>query len=201
MNAQLRVIRARRMTRRFREQAVEDEIVAAVLDAAIHAPSPHNRQPWRFAALTGGARERLALAMGARLRQDLFRDGVPPGQIDADANRSYARITGAPTVVLVCLSLRDMDVYPDPVRNGHERWMAGQAVAAAIQNMLLAAESLGIGACWMCAPLFCGEVVRTTLELPADWEPQALVPLGYSEGARRDRPRVPADAVTLRRIE
>jgi coenzyme F420-0:L-glutamate ligase / coenzyme F420-1:gamma-L-glutamate ligase len=197
-NAHLRLIDARRMTRRFLDRPVDAAAVEAVLAAATRAPSPHNRQPWRFALLSGATRARLAAAMGAQLRADLTHDGIPTAQIDADVARSHARISGAPTVILVCMSLRDMDVYPDERRNTHERWMAGQSVAAAIQNMLLAAEALNLGACWMCAPLFCGELVRQTLDLPADWEPQALVPLGYSDGPRRDRPRIALESVTVR---
>ncbi len=193
------VIRARQMIRRYTEQAVSNAIIGQVLDAAIRAPSPHNRQPWRFVVIRGDARTRLAQAMGSRLRTDLARDGVAPDAIERDASRSYQRISTAPALILACLSMTDMDVYPDAQRNQAERWMAGQAVAAAIQNLLLAATELGLGACWMCAPLFCPDVVIETLNLPHDWEPQALVTLGYpapGEHAKR-RGRNAIESVTL----
>ncbi len=57
--------------------------------------------------------------------------------------------------------------------------MAVQSVALACQNLLLAAHAYGLGACWMCAPLFVPHVVRQVLELPAAWQPQALITLGY----------------------
>jgi F420 biosynthesis protein FbiB-like protein len=91
-----------------------------------------------------------------------------------------------------------MDRYPDAERGAAERWMAGQAVAAAAQNMLLTAEALGLGACWMCAPLFCPDLVRATLALPSDWEPQALISVGYADGPRRERPRHAIDEVSIR---
>jgi len=53
-------------------------------------------------------------------------------------------------------------------------------VAAAIHVLLLAAHALGLAACWMCAPLFAPGVACDALDLPADWEPQALVTLGYA---------------------
>ena len=59
--------------------------------------------------------------------------------------------------------------------------MAAQSTALAAQNLLLAAHDAGLGACWMCAPLFCPDVVSTQLDLPADWEPQALLTLGYPD--------------------
>jgi nitroreductase len=75
--------------------------------------------------------------------------------------------------------MQDMDSYPDERRQGKEWVMATQSTAMAAQNFLLAAHALGLGACWMCAPLFCHQVVKQTLNLPADWEPQALLTAGY----------------------
>jgi F420 biosynthesis protein FbiB-like protein len=167
------------MIRRYTDQPVSEETIGQLLDAATRAPSPHNRQPWRFVVVRGDARTRLAQAMNSRLREDLARDGVAPEVIEKDASRSYQRISAAPALILACLSMADMDVYPDARRAQAEHWMAGQSVAAAIQNMLLAATELGLGACWMCAPLFCPDVVIDTLDLPVDWEPQALVTLGW----------------------
>jgi F420 biosynthesis protein FbiB-like protein len=117
--------------------------------------------------------------MGARLRADLAADHVPPDVIEKDASRSYSRISSAPALILVCLSMVDMDTYPDTKRSTAERIMAVQSTALAVQNLLLAAQGEGLGACWMCAPLFCPDVVSTQLDLPADWEPQALITMGY----------------------
>ena len=186
----------RRMIRRYTSQPVADEAVHALLQAAISAPSPHNRQPWRFAVIRGDALTHLADAMGRRLREDLLRDGLPADAIERDMARSRARICGAPVSVLACLCMADMDRYADAERTANERWMAGQAVACAIQNMLLHAPALGLGACWMCAPLFCQETVRAALRLSADWEPQALVTIGYPADSGRERPRMPVEAVT-----
>ena len=52
----------------------------------------------------------------------------------------------------------------------------------------------GLAACWMCAPLFCPEVVRASLDLPPAWQPQGLVTLGFPADAGRDRPRKPLAA-------
>ncbi len=71
-------------------------------------------------------------------------------------------------------------MYPDRKRRAAERVMGIQSVAAAIQNVLLTATAEGLGACWCCAPLFCQGLVRRVLRLPRDWEPQALVTIGYS---------------------
>jgi F420 biosynthesis protein FbiB-like protein len=190
-------INRRRMIRAYTDQPVPRQMVIALLEAAIRAPSPHNRQPWRFAVLSGPARARLARAMGAQLRTDLLRDGVAPERAEQDVARSYQRITSASHCILVCLTLRDMDRYPDAQRNQAEHWMAGQAVAAAIQNLLLRATELGLGACWMCAPLFCPQVVRDTLKLPDDWQPQALITIGYPANDGKARERQPLESVCV----
>jgi F420 biosynthesis protein FbiB-like protein len=91
--------------------------------------------------------------------------------------------------------MADMDVYPDARRRAAEREMAAQAVAAAVQNLMLAATARGLASCWMCAPLFCPEVVRSVLDLAQDWEPQALITLGHAADAGRPRPRHRPDAV------
>ena len=185
----LEAIRGRRSLRRFTGQSVPRALIGDLLGAAVWAPSAHNRQPWRFAVSDDAAAiERLARAMGERLRHDLAADGVPEAAIEADAGRSFARITGAAVVVIPCLSMADMDVYPDARRTELERLMAAQSVAMAGQNLLLAAHAAGLGACWMCGPLFCPDVVSAALDLPDDWEPQGLITLGWPAEARtKDR--------------
>jgi nitroreductase len=68
--------------------------------------------------------------------------------------------------------------------------MAIQSVAMAAQNLLLMAHVEGLGACWLCAPLFCQETVREALGLPDDYEPQGLIALGYPDETR-DKTRKP----------
>ncbi|MBI4672913.1 MAG: nitroreductase family protein [Chloroflexi bacterium] len=182
-------IRARRSIRRYLDRPVPRELIEKILDAARWAPSAHNRQPWRFAVIERAETKRaLAAAMGRRLRQDLERDGVAPSVIENDTARSYERITHAPVVIVVCVTLRDMDVYADTRRKKAEYLMATQSVAMATQNLLLAAYALGLGGCWMCAPLFAPDIVRDVLNLDADWEPQALITLGFpAEEKTRER--------------
>lgn len=188
---------ARRSIRRYEDRPVPRELVARLLTAASWAPSAHNRQPWRFAVMSETAvKERLALAMGARLRADLAADGLPADQIERDANRSYQRLTQAPTLILLCLTMADMDVYPDGRRQQNEWIMAAQSAAMAGQNLLLAAHQLGLGACWMCAPLFCPQTVRDALNLPADWQPQGLIALGYPAESKT-KSREPLESRTL----
>ncbi len=186
----LEAIKYRRSLRRFRPDPVSRELIEQLLTAAIWAPSAHNRQPWRFAIIQrAGQKGSLAQAMGAQLRRDLEADHVPEAVIEKDVNRSYHRITSVPVLIVLCLSLMDMDEYPDEKRSRCEHIMAVQSVAMAGQNLLLAAHDAGLGACWMCAPLFCPDVVRSELGLSDDWQPQGLVALGYPAEERGQKRR------------
>lgn len=188
---------SRRSIRRYLPDPVPRELIERLLTAAIWSPSAHNRQPWRFAVVeTQSQKEYLARAMGARLRRDLAADGVPESAIEADASRSYSRLTSAPVLIVLCLSMVDMDVYNDEKRNRNEYLMAVQSVAMAGQNILLAAYDAGLGACWMCAPLFCPDVVCDTLNLPDDWQPQAILTIGYP-AETREKTRRPLESSVL----
>ncbi len=191
----LDLIRSRRSIRRYRPDPIPPAWIAALLEAARWAPSAHNRQPWRFAVVSDpSVKERLARAMGERLAEDLRRDGVPEERIAEDVARSYARIVSAPLALVVCLSMSEMDRYPDERRQAAERAMAVQSVAMAGQNILLMAHAMGLGACWICAPLFCPETVREVLGLPADWEPQGMILAGFPAGPPQMKPRKPIEA-------
>ncbi len=60
-----------------------------------------------------------------------------------------------------------------------------QSLGAAIQSLMLAAHARGLGSCWLSAPLFCPDAVCLALDLPSDFQPQALIAIGYPrEGLR-----------------
>lgn len=67
--------------------------------------------------------------------------------------------------------------------------MAVQSLGAAIQNLLLEIYASGLDAGWMCAPLFCPDLVRENLGLPISLVPQALIPVGYAAKEPVRRPR------------
>lgn len=186
-----RLVRGRRSVRRFRSEPVPSLAeLEDLLALAIWAPSAHNRQPWRLVVLRDAvAKENLAQRMGERLRTERTADGADPADVETDARRSHARLTQAPVVIVVCLTLEEMDRYPDARRAQAERTMAVQSTAMAGQNLMLAAHAAGWGSCWMCAPLFAPEEVRSALDLPEAWEPQGAIVLGAPIGDVPPRPR------------
>jgi F420 biosynthesis protein FbiB-like protein len=191
-------VRSRRSIRRFQRGEVSREAVQRLLDIACQAPSAHNRQPWRFVVLERGERRRkLIESLSARLRSDLQADGVPAAEIERRMDRSRERLSAPPWLVVLCSTTQGMDSYPDPERTEAEHTMAVQSAALAGGHLLLAAHAEGLGACWMCAPLFAPETVRRSLDLPAGWEPQAAILLGIPDEPGRGKTRRPAEEVTL----
>ncbi len=174
--------------------------VDVLLEAGTWAPSAHNRQPWRFAVLTDtAARETLARRMGDRLREARLADGDDVGDVEADASRSFQRISRAPLVIVAFLTMEDMDVYADAVRQSAEHLMAVQGVAMAVNNILVAAHAEGLGACWMCAPLFCSDAVVEATGSPEHWQAQALLTLGYPASRGKPASRRPLEQLVLRK--
>ncbi|MEM2167344.1 MAG: nitroreductase family protein, partial [Candidatus Bathyarchaeia archaeon] len=96
-----------------------------------------------------------------------------------------------PAIIVAAIDMREMHKYPDRRRRRFEHLMATQSLAAAIQNILLAAYAEGLGTCWFCAPLFCQETVKKVLGMPRDVEPQALITVGYPAEKPEPPPRKP----------
>ena len=197
----LDTIHGRRSVRRYLEKDVPGDLVEQVLEAARWAPSPHGRQPWRFAVLRSEeTKERLADAMGEEWRSNLEMDGQRAEIVEKRLEGSRRRLRDAPVLVLFCLYLEDLDVYPDAGRQRAETTMAVQSLGAAAQNALLAAYDLGLDAGWMCAPLFCPEKVVEALGLDTRLVPHALLTLGYAEGdPPKRRERLPLEELVVYR--
>lgn len=173
-------LRTRRSVRRFQDKAVDGETLEHILQTTVCAPSAHNRQPWRFAVLTApGLKSRFAEAMAADYAHDLAADGLPQKEIDTRTARSKSRILAAPVIIILCLDMTDMDSYPDQTRQAHEHTMAVQSTAVAGQQLMLACHAEGLGSVWVCSPLFTPQTVRSVLELPETWEPQAMYFIGH----------------------
>jgi PPOX class probable F420-dependent enzyme len=195
----LPLAQGRRSVRRFADRPVPRAALEAMLEAARWAPSPHGSQPWRFVVLTRPEpKDRLAEAMGEEWQRTLAQDGEPPNVIARRLVASQERIRTAPALVLVCLYLADLDHYPDAERQRAEEVMAIQSLGAAIQNMLLAAYSMGLDTGWMCAPLFCPETVRAALDLDAALIPHALIPVGYIAAEPKRRAHRPVSELVVR---
>jgi PPOX class probable F420-dependent enzyme len=184
------LVRGRRSVRAFATRPVPRAIVEEAIAAAGWAPSPHGSQPWRFAVVESQERrEALADAMAETWRAQLRLDGQDETVVAARLEKSRDRLRRAPVLIVPCLYLAGLDAYPDADRQQAEETMAVQSLGAAVQNLLLSLYAAGVDAGWMCAPLFCPEVVQDALGLNADLIPHALIAVGFAaaDPVRRSR--------------
>jgi F420 biosynthesis protein FbiB-like protein len=189
-------VEARRSIRAFRSEPVERTLLDRVVEAACLAPAPHHSRPWRWVVVdTADAKQALADGMGARWRRDLEGDGVPAARVDELVGASHRKLTGAPALVLGCLTWDGLDRYPDAERQRAEWGMALLSLGAAVENLMLTAADAGLASCWVAAPIFCPEAARDALGLAASWLPHALVLVGHPDPGYegRRRPPVPLD--------
>lgn len=193
------IIAGRRSVRSFRPDPVPREAVVRAIEAAGWAPSPHGTQPWRFVVLESRAtRERLAAAMAGTWRAQLAHDSQDAAEIERRVRNSVDRLVTPPLLLLLCRYLGDAHRYPDPDRQAAEATMATQSLGAAAQNLLLSLFAEGLDAGWMCAPLFCPDLIVETLALDPALEPHAFFPVGYAAKDPSRRPRRPVEELIAR---
>jgi F420 biosynthesis protein FbiB-like protein len=185
--------------RKYLARPVARALIEQILEAARWAPSPHGRQPWRFVVLTKeSVKTQLAAAMGETWQQNLRMDKQDEQVVNIRLEKSRLRILNAPVIIIPCLYLEDLDQYPDQKRQADETIMAIQSLGAAIQNMLLMTYDLGLDSGWMCAPLFCPEVVCDALDLDKRLIPHALITVGYAAADPQRRERLPLSSLIVR---
>ena len=184
----------RRSLRQLDSRPVPRELLDRLLYAGCLAPAPHHTRPWRYVVLeTPDSRSRLASAMGSAWRRDLESDGVAEEQTEMLLQRSRRQIEEAPALLLACLAGDGLREWPDERRQRAEWGMATQSMGCALENIMVAAHATGLASYWISAPLFCQDAVREALELPAEFEPQALIVVGYPAPGVEPRPRPEAD--------
>jgi F420 biosynthesis protein FbiB-like protein len=184
-------LRTRRSVRRFKAEPVPDSVMQDILTTATFAPSAHNRQPWRFAIVTSSAsKQKLGEALTAKMRADMLTEGAPEAEIEKRMTNSLRRIDEAPVLILLC---RDMtDVRAD---TPEEAIMGIQSVAAAGIQLMLAAHAEGLGANWICWPMYAQLETQVALGLPEKWEPQAMVIVGYANEEPKEKVLKPLDEI------
>lgn len=192
-------LEARRSIRAFTGEPVPRDVLDMLVEAACIAPAPHHSRPWRFVIVDSApAKEALAAGMAKRWREDLAGDGVGAERVDELVDASHRKMTGAPALVLCCLTWDGLDRYPDEVRQRAEWGMALLSLGAAVENLMLAAADAGLASCWVAAPIFCPEAARDALDLATDWLPHALVLVGQPDPTYSGRPRPPVVLEDLR---
>ena len=175
-------IKGRRSVRRFKKNPVHKGLIEDVFEIALWAPSGMNRQNWKFFVLAGERKEQLVSISSTSFEylephlQELFAE--KPKIVEA-TRRFFKRLGEAPVVVCAYFepaSAVDVTSY--------------QNVAAAIQNLLLAAHARGLGTCWMTGPVYVADQINRFLGVE-DMTLVAIIPLGYPDESPKVPPRRP----------
>ena len=178
INETLKTIKERRSIRSFAKDDVSDDMITLLLRAANEAPSAHNQQSWRFIVLRDRKKQGLAelVAHGAQ-------EFPKPAQ--ALLRMSARSIASAPVVIAVAntgdLIRHGTELFKVEKEMAHDffRTMEIQSSAAAVENLLLAATSLGLAAVWLGIMFLMKDEVLRYLGEPIG-EFMAVVPVGYA---------------------
>jgi nitroreductase len=164
-------IKNRRSIRSYKKQELTQETINQLIDAARAAPSAGNAQSWAFVVATE-QKTKEALATAAFGQKWLEEAAV---------------------VFVVCADLkRAEESYGERGKSLY----CFQDTSAAIENILLAACSMGLGTCWMGA--FHEEEIRKVINAPPHMKPVALIPVGYPNESPRARNRRSASEVVFK---
>lgn len=178
-NEVLKNIKARRSVRAYKTRQVAEEDLLAILEAATYAPSGMHLETWHFTAIQNA--DKLT-ELNERIK-GAFRKSNNPKLQERGKSISYCCYYHAPTLVIVS--------------NEPTQWWAGMDCACAIENMFLAATSLGVDSCWInqlgttCDDPEVREFI-TSLGVPEDHKVYGCVALGYVD------PKIPMKAKTVK---
>jgi len=180
-----------RAIRRYTDEPIPDDDLAAILWHAGRAPSGSNRQPFRFLVLRDGpnateAKSLLGNAFREGWNAKREHDGYRPSRFADSMQRYVDHFEQTPVVILVCL-----DRYRSP--SPYE----GASVYPACQNLLLAARALGYGGALTMWHLGVEAELRQVLDIPEHVALSACITLGVPEGRHGPVKRKPVDEVAF----
>ena len=155
----LTIIHSRKSVRNFTGQEVNKEFLEKIVKAGMAAPTAVNKQPWSFVVVTD------------RKTLDSLKDGLPHAKM----------LDKAGAAIIVC-------AIPEKAFEKKVEYAVIDSTCAS-ENILLAAEALGLGAVWTAAYPYQDRMgfVRKTLNIPDDVIPLNVIPIGYPTGV--DKPK------------
>lgn len=175
MNPIIENILKRRSIRKYKPDPLQRQDLEIILEAALHAPTGADAQPWHFTVITDIQKIQ---ELDAKARHAMIESGIER-IIAMGENPNYRIFFGAPVIIIISgeKTLRKTGTHLSAIAD----------CSAAIQNMQLAAASLGIGSCWIGLIRYFFEKDETLA--PEGYKPLYALALGYSAGPEAVRPR------------
>jgi nitroreductase len=184
----IHAIETRRSIGRVKQDPVPRDLIERILESAVHAPNHRITEPWRFHVFTGKGRGELARVRAEIARLQAEAEGEDEELAAGRISRERKKAFRAPVVVaVICESGRD---EVETLENY-------AACAAAVQNMLLTAHALGLGAMWRTGPVAYHDHMREFLDLEKGDKVVAHLYLGFPDMGERPRRRAPAKEKTV----
>ncbi len=184
------VIRARRTTREFADKPVANSDLEKMIEAATWAPNHRSTEPWRFIVLSrdGDMRQKVA-----KIVRDWTFENVKnpnPERRESSSNEAQQEILDAPAFIYV---------YSVQGRNDEMTMENYSATSCAVQNLMLTAESMGIGVGWSTGKP-CLSPVGTAIGAETDWDIVGALYIGYPSDTlnrQSEAKRASVDDVTI----
>ncbi len=185
----LEAIEQRRSIRRFQDASISDEQIREILRAATLAPSGKNAQPWRFIVVKDDKRAEMVRLMREGISK-MIAQGVNAGSAEWTAKI----MEHAPVTVFVFNPHGQHPWLPRSIEQVFGDLVNVQSTGAAIQNMLLAAQDMGIGSLWICDVFYAYEELCQWLG--EQTQMVAAISFGIPDESPAARPRMTVDEVT-----
>lgn len=193
-----------RSMRRLKPDPIPREIIEQIIDAGVHAPSGSNFQNWGFVVVEDVDDKRFIRDRYLKYYRELERIGSIPSMdaIPADRRRMFdtaihlaEHLDEVPVILLACTGT-DFPTYADTNNPRSITASLHASIYPAVQNILLAARALGIGATLTTLHYFFEDELKVRLGIPADKEIAGMLPMGYPLGRFGPTSRQPGGDVT-----
>jgi nitroreductase len=187
----IEVIKKRRSIRKFKSDKIPKKDIYDIIQAASLAPSAHNKQMWRFIAISNQeVLKGMEKAIVGEIEELNNWPELKEIGLKVKGLRAYSTFfVKAPLVFAILVepyhSMVDEVLKLDGLKKEQADLLPSyveiQSVAAAVENLLLAATEKGYGTCWMCGPLIAVSALEEILKIEKPWKLMALIPLGLPD--------------------
>ena len=177
----LLLAKSRRSVRKYTTQKVTHEIIEQLIEAASWAPSNHNRQGWKFIIFED---QQEIHALAEKIRNFISKSLEKSHKIIAGQVQEliyYSGVFDQAPILILAMHKKSPTVGKSIMDLATSELASGEAISTAMacQNLLLATQALGLGACVMTAPLLAGPILKSLDNLPMGYEPTCLITVGY----------------------